>query len=285
MRWTLLRRLFHRRASAVLVLAGGFFLPACNESLNDVETTVPRSNEEGVHPRTVIAVELNNSFTSKDTNVTDPANISVTGNLSSAPYTGTLVLTRGNKVSRGQTVEDFKKSGAGAAPAPAPPADAKDSKDPAPKTDPNDTIVFLLADNTRFKSGETIRVEVRNDITSHGSPIRRTRRFSFRVRDDDGEGALKVKSTAPGTGAVDPGLRPRISAVFNRAVKSTDLGKTIAVRGSQSGFHGGGEALVTKSDGSGGALEISWRPGAGDSFLPGETVDAAFPSAITGVSS
>ena len=284
MRWILLQRLFHRRASAVLILAGGIILPACDESPNDVDHTVPSSNEEGVHPRTIIGIEFNNSFTSKDSKVTDPANISVTGNLSSSPYAGTLVLTRSNKIRHGQTVEDFKKSGAGTAPAPAPDPPA-DTKDPAPpKPDPNDTIVFLLADNTRFKSGETIRVEVSDDVTSHGTPIRKTRRFSFRVRDDDGEGGLKVKSTIPRAGAVDPGLRPRISAVFSRAVKSADLGKTVVVRGSQSGVHTGGEALVTKADGSAGALEISWRLGAGDSFLPGETVDAAFPSAITGVS-
>lgn len=242
------------------------------DTQTSVENTIPAHQEDGVDPRSIIAIEVSNSITADDTTATDPANINVTGDFSDQPYTGTVELAKRKEVRRGMTVEDFQnrdKTGG------EPPADPNTKTAPERKN----TLVFLLPAGTSFKDGETIEVKVRNHITSHKTPIR-GRSFSFRVGGGSAQsGELKVCTSRPDSGELAVAARARVSATFNRPVRPDGLEGAITLRGTQSGVHSGGET-VTKTEGSNRISDVTRGLAEADSFLPGERVDVTYSSAI-----
>ncbi|HVR74264.1 MAG TPA: VCBS repeat-containing protein, partial [Planctomycetota bacterium] len=254
----------HRRWS-ILLVAGALSALSC-DSQTEVRSTIPRSNSRDVDPRTVVAVRLSNSVADTDAAATDAKNITVTGDLSGEPYSGTIQLAHHDDVFHGQTVEEFEPEG---------------NADPDAEPRKKDTIVFLLASGTSFKDGETVNVFVNHDVTAKGTPLRRHKRFSFRVRSGSGStGELRVSSTSPATGDTGVNARPRVTAGFSRAVRPDALAASISLRGAHSGVHKGGETIFSKSDSSTQIREVVRRLAVDDAFLPGEMVSVTYGPGI-----
>ncbi|MBI4602776.1 MAG: IPT/TIG domain-containing protein [Planctomycetes bacterium] len=271
---------------------GLVLLAASCDPQTEVESTIPASNAEDVDPRTIVAIQLSNSITERDLEALDPRNFTVTGDLTEGPYAGTLVLAKRSKLTRDQTVEEFRAENAGGAlggggqvagELPDQGKDAGTGNTTTKTTTPKkDTIVFLLPAGTRFKDGERVHVSLRSDVTANRTPIRRHKSFSFRVRGGAGAtGDLKVVSTDPRAGETLVASRPRIAVAFNRAVKKDGLADAIVVRGRQSGVHVGGATLFSRTEGQNGVKEVVRRLASGDAFEPGETVNVTLSSAIT----
>ena len=250
---------------ACLVLA----LAAC-DSQTEVSSTIPNENATDVAPRSIIAVELSNGITEKDTETSDPTNFIVTGDLTQGGYTGTIALSRRKKLRQGMTVEEFQSLQSG------------DAGDMGTSTQKNNTIVFLLPAGTSFKEGERVHVTVKGKVRANGTPIRRHKSFSFTVRGNAGAaGDLRVTAFSPENGSVDTALRPRLSADFSRAVRTDGLAAGITVRGSLSGTHSGGETSFPRTSGTNQVLQVARRLAQDDEFLPGELVRVTLASTIT----
>lgn len=250
-----------------LLLVWAFLAASC-DSENKFTGTIPKDGARGIAPRTIVSVGINNSFTDQDTSALDPANFVVTGDLSSAPYQGTLTLAPFKKLSQGMTVEEFQASAASMV--------AEGETPPL-----NTAIVFLLATGSSFKEGETITVKVSERVTTHKSPLRGGKTFRFRVTEESSpQGNLQIVATEPQAGASRVPLSTGISARFNRAVRPDELASSIVVRGSLSGVRSGGEIIQSQTQGTGKVLEVRWLPAEGDAFLPGEAVQASFASTI-----
>lgn len=247
-----------RTRLALAALSAFVALVSC-DTMTRVVGTVPRNGETGVDPRTIVAVKINNSILPTDTSALEPRNFVVTGDLTSGPYQGSLVLASSSSLRPGMTADQFTQPGA---------------------EDKLDAIVFLLPSGTSFKRGERIRVHVSDRIKAHGTMLRDSVDFSFQIAEvSEPEGALKVVATDPAPYSLGVPLSPEIRASFSRGAKADTLASGIRVRGSQSGLHTGGLTAATRTDAEG-AVEALRRLEAGDAFLPGETVTVACSSSI-----
>ncbi|MBN1443545.1 MAG: VCBS repeat-containing protein, partial [Planctomycetes bacterium] len=250
-----------------------FILAAC-DSQSRVEFTVPRDGQRDVDPRTVIAIRLSSTMTSMDENNTDSRNIIVTGDQTDGAYSGTIVKAYHEQVFDGQTVEQYRQGSPSAG------APDESDEDASEEEDGEDTLVFLLDDNVRFKAGEIVDVFIRQSITVNGASMNSNKQFQFTVTGGSSlaEGDLYVASNAPPNESSVVGLAPTMTAVFSEAVKASTLDGSITVRGQHSGYHPGGITLYDTAAAS--ITQVSQRLATDDSFLPGELVTVTWTSAI-----
>jgi hypothetical protein len=268
--------LYLPRCLLAVFLACVFTSLSC-DSQNEVRRTIPVNQQQGVDSRTIIAVQINNTFSVVDTGATDSRNITVVGDLTEQPYSGTLQVADWNQVFNGQSIEDFQSRLSEPAPVVDPESDSV-------STTLGDTIVFLLPAGTNFKDGEIVTVHVNGDLTVRGSPIRSRESFTFRVSGGvEAEGELRVLSTEPSPGATFVDARPKMSATFNRAVRSAGLLSAITVRGSQSGMQLGGDIVEVRREGPSGVLEVRRTLAEDETLRPGESVHVTLSSAISEV--
>ncbi|MGQ9590729.1 MAG: IPT/TIG domain-containing protein [Planctomycetota bacterium] len=254
-----------RTRLALAALSAFVALVSC-DTMTRVVGTIPPNGATGVDPRTIVAVKINNSILPTDTSALEPRNFVVTGDLTGGRYQGSLVLAPSSSLRPGLTADEFAQARAGA-------------------EEKMDAIVFLLPSGASFKRGEWIRVYVSDRIKAHGTMLRDSVDFSFQIAEvSEPEGALKVVATDPAPHSLGVPLSPEIRASFSRGAKADTLASGIRVRGSQSGLHAGGLTAATRTDAEG-AVEALRRLGAGDAFLPGETVAVAYASSIVAGSS
>ena len=261
----------------------GLSLVSC-DSQTSVEGTIPPANSEEVHPRSIIAVELSNGISETDVQTLDPRNFIVTGDLTQGAYTGTVVLARRKILTSSMNVEEFEAAQA-AHPDTTTPTDSKDDTGgKVPKTPPKNrknTVVFLLPKGTTFKEGETVHVTIKSRVRANGTPIRRHKSFSFRVKGSAGAtGEFRVTNSDPPSGQSHVSPRPRIFAELNRSAVKDSIAAGLTIRGAQSGVHTGGDTSYPKSTGNQ-AQNFARRLAADDSFVPGERVTVTMGSEIT----
>jgi hypothetical protein len=240
-------------------------LSAC-ESKTSVEFTIPFDNQTGVNPRTVVAIRLSNTMSSKDDANTDGRRILVTGDQTEGVYAGTIQKAHHSAVFHGQTIEEFQQR--------AQTAPGAEEATSAPTGE--DTLVFLLETGVRFKAGERVHVFISHDVTVRGVPMERHRGLSFTVAGGAAraEGDFFVVSTTPEPEARTGALNSAIRARFSQPAKTETLAAGISVRGSQSGAHGSLNTLFEQ--GAMTTLEVTTRLAPQDSFLPGEWVTATW---------